>query len=92
MHNGVLLDTSFFVRLINQNDPLSKNAENYFMRFLQHNIPLYISTISVAEYCVVGKFEQLPLKNIRIIPFNLNHARRAAEFAHFLYLARRRAR
>lgn len=30
MHKSVLLDTSFFIRFLNDKDPLFKNADGYF--------------------------------------------------------------
>jgi len=39
-----------------------------------NNIILEVSTISIAEYCVRGSLDELPLMNVQIIPFNLDHA------------------
>ncbi|MDD4144090.1 MAG: hypothetical protein PHN68_05590, partial [Prolixibacteraceae bacterium] len=74
MKHSVLLDTSFFIRLLNDEDELHENALLYYKYFLENDIVLKVSTISIAEYCVLGKLEDLPLKDIQIIPFNLNHA------------------
>ena len=52
MPKGVLLDTSFFLRFLNSADPLFKNADDYFRYFLKNDFSLFISTISVAEFCV----------------------------------------
>ncbi len=49
MTHSVLLDTSFFIRLLNDNDSLHKNARDYFKYFLENDITLKISTISIAE-------------------------------------------
>lgn len=83
--NAVLLDTSFFLRFLNEADPLFKNADGYFRYFLQKEIEMVISTISIAEYCVVGNINELPLKNLRILPFNLNHAKKTGEFAKIVF-------
>lgn len=85
MKHSVLLDTSFFVRLLNDEDPLHKNAKGYFKYFLENEITLKISTISIAEYCVKGKIDELPLRNVKIIPFNLNHAQKTGEFAEAIF-------
>ncbi len=85
MHRNVLLDTSFFIRLLNDEDPLHKNAIGYYKYFLEKEVILKVSTISIAEYCVVGELEELPLRNIQIIPFNLNHAQRTGEFANIIF-------
>lgn len=81
MKYSVLLDTSFFIRLLNDKDPLHKNAVGYYKYFLKTEVTLKVSTISIAEYCVLGKLEDLPLKNLQIFPFNLKDAERTGQFA-----------
>lgn len=85
MKHSVLLDTSFFIRLLNDEDPLHENALKYYKYYLENDIILKVSTVTIAEYCVLGKLEDLPLKNIQIIPFNLNHAVRTGEFARVIF-------
>ncbi|WP_066832982.1 type II toxin-antitoxin system VapC family toxin [Rufibacter ruber] len=85
MTHSVLLDTSFFIRLLNDEDPLHQNAREYFRYFLNKGVTLKVSTITIAEYCVLGKIDQLPLRNIQIIPFNLDHAQKAGEFARIIF-------
>jgi hypothetical protein len=84
-HKAVLLDTSFFLRFLNDTDPLFKNADAYFRYFLEKEIIMMISTISIAEYCVGGDVHELPLKNLQLIPFNLDHAKRTGEFAKIVF-------
>jgi predicted nucleic acid-binding protein len=57
MLSGVLLDTSFFLRFLNESDPLFKNAESYFQHVVDRKLPMYLSTIVVAEFCVGGKVD-----------------------------------
>lgn len=85
MKHSVLLDTSFFVRLLNDEDTLHNNAKEYFRYFLENEIVLKVSTISIAEYCVKGKLDELPLRNIQIIPFNLDQAKKTGEFAEAIF-------
>lgn len=85
MKHSVLLDTSFFIRLLNDEDPLHENAKGYFRYFLEKDIILKTSTISIAEYCVKGKINQLPLRNVQIIPFNYDHAIRTGKFAEVIF-------
>jgi hypothetical protein len=85
LHRAVLLDTSFFLRFLKDSDPLFKNADDYFRYFLQKEITMMISTISIAEYCVGGNLNELPLKNLQIVPFNLDHSKRAGEFAKIIF-------
>jgi hypothetical protein len=84
-NKAVLLDTSFFLRFLNDADPLFNNADGYFRYFLKKDIAMMISTISISEYCVGGDVHELPLKNLQIIPFNLNHAKRTGEFAKIVF-------
>jgi len=84
-HNAVLLDTSFFLRFLNDSDPLYSNADGYFRYFIHNEISMMISTISVAEYCVGGDIHELPLRNLQIIPFNIDHAKRAGEYAKIIF-------
>ena len=84
-HKAVLLDTSFFIRFLNDSDPLFKNADGYFRYFLQKEIIMMISTISVAEYCVGGDVHELPLRNLQIVPFNLDHSKKTGEFAKIVF-------
>jgi hypothetical protein len=85
MHRAILLDTSFFLRFLNDSDPLFKNADGYFRYFLQKEITMMISTISIAEYCVGGDVHELPLRNLQIVPFNLDHSKRTGEFAKIVF-------
>lgn len=87
-HSAVLLDTSFFLRFLNDGDPLFKNADGYFRYFLQKEIVMMISTISIAEYCVGGDVHELPLRNLQIVPFNLDHSKRTGEFAKVVFQKR----
>ena len=88
-HDAVLLDTSFFIQLLNPNYDFHENAKGYFKYFLENEISLVCSTISVGEFCVVGGLEDLPLRNLQILPFNLNHAKRTGELASIAFEARR---
>ena len=85
MSYSVLLDTSFFVRLLNAEDPLHKHALGYYRYFLQNQVVLKISTISIAEYCVRGKADELPLRNLQILPFSFEHAQKTGEFAKVIF-------
>lgn len=84
-HKAVLLDTSFFLRFLNDSDPLFKNTDSYFRYFLQKEITMMVSTISIAEYCVGGDVHELPLRNLQIVPFNLDHSKRTGEFAKIVF-------
>lgn len=89
MKCSVLLDTSFFIRLLNDEDSLHINAVGYFKYFLENDIALKVSTISIAEYCVLGKLEDLPIINLQILPFNLKDAEKTGKFAKILFAENR---
>jgi len=82
---SVLLDTSFFIRFLDEDDPLSGKAEQYFHYFLMNDINMQISTISIAEYLVRGHMDELPLKYLDVIPFGLKHAKKAGELAKCVF-------
>ncbi len=88
--NCVLLDTSFFIRLLNGEDPLHANALGYFRYFLEHDFVIKVSTIAIAEYCVRGEVNELPLKNMLIVPFNFDHAQRAGKMIAEVYAEKKR--
>ena len=68
---------------------LKTGAPKQLQYYLEKEIIMKISTISIAEYCVRGKLSDLPLKNVQIVPFNLDHAQRAGQFARVLFAARK---
>lgn len=82
---GVLLDTSFFIRFLDEESPLFSNAIKYYKHFIYSGIPMYISTISIAEYCTKGDITELPLKDLLIIAFNTDHSIRTGEFAKIVF-------
>lgn len=81
----VLLDTSFFIRLLKRNDPLHENAMGYFRYFLENDYILKISTIAISEFCVKAELTDLPLRNMQILSFNYDHAVRAGKLCEIAY-------
>lgn len=81
---SVLLDTSFCIRLLKKDEPLHQNAIEYFQYFLDQKIELYISTIAIAEYSVKDDPVNLPLKMMKIIPFDFFDGKTAGEFHSIL--------
>lgn len=47
-----MLDTSFLIRLLREDDPLHDSARAYYQFFLENDYVLFVSTVAVAEYCV----------------------------------------
>ena len=84
-HKCVLLDTSFFIRLLNDSDILHHNTLGYYRYFLENDYILKTSTISIAEYCVKGDIDHLPLQVVQIVPFNIHHAEKAGKLAALVF-------
>ena len=78
--NSVMLDTSFCIRLMKQNDPLHQNALDYFKYFLSQKITLHVSTIVIAEYAVGDDPANLPLNNLQIETFDFLDGLTAGQF------------
>jgi predicted nucleic acid-binding protein len=82
--NSILLDTSFCIRLLKQDDPLHTNAYEYFQYFLENKIEMYLSTIVISEYSVKDDITNLPLQTMKIIPFDFLDGKIAGEFYSIL--------
>lgn len=85
----IFCDTSFFIRLLDENSPLYNNAVRYFRYFVENKFDLIISTIAIAEYCTHGNYKALPMDKLRYVTFNLNHAIRTSEFAKIVFQERK---
>ncbi len=82
---SALFDTSFFIRLLNDSDPLQQKAKDYLKYFLSNNIVCKISTIAIAEYGVGEDVRLLPWSLLKVVPFQLNHALVAGFLMHHVY-------
>lgn len=86
---GVLCDTGFLIRLNKPLDPLHANARGYLKYLLDGGHSLYVSTVALAEYAVGDQIANLPLKYFRVMPFNVDHAQKAGDFARSVFEARK---
>jgi len=82
--DSILLDTSFCIRLIKGDDPLHQNAVDYFRYFLEKKVEIFLSSIAIAEYSVKDDIRNLPLKTMKIIPFDFFDGVTAGEFYSIL--------
>jgi len=82
--DSILLDTSFCIRLLKNNDDLHQNAKDYFKYFLENKIEIFLSSIVVAEYSVKDDPANLPLEFVKIITFDFFDGRTAGEFHSIL--------
>lgn len=87
--HGVLCDTSYFIRWAKPNEALHPAAHDYLKFLVEGGHELYVSTIALAEYAVRDSIANLPLRYFRVLPFNIDHAQRAGEFARAVFDARR---
>jgi predicted nucleic acid-binding protein len=85
---GVLCDTGFLIRLNQPRDPLHTSARGYLKYLISNGCNLYVSTIALAEYAVRDKMENLPMRYFRVLPFNIDHAQKAGEFANIVFSQR----
>ena len=74
MRSGVFLDTSFLITLADPTRERHAVAKRYYQEFLTRKMPLAISSIVVAEFCVRQKLETLPLQQLILMPFNQEDA------------------
>lgn len=85
---GVLCDTSFLVCLTRPTEALHRHARGYLKHLMAAQAPLYVSTIALAEYSVRDLIAHLPMRYLRVLPFNIDHAQRAGEFARIAFSKR----
>ena len=82
---GVLLDTNLLIYLADEQSHFHERAVEFFDLCEEEGVPLFISTICIAEYLVKGQLSDLPLDFAEVIPFNMEHAEKAGTFARVLF-------
>ncbi len=80
MRNAVLLDTSFLITLADPRRPRHTTAKQYFQHFLGSRMPMMVSAIVVAEFCIRQELATLPLEQLLLLPFTHEDAIVAASF------------
>lgn len=71
---SILLDTSFLITLSNPDRPNHGYATKYLAEALRSACPLYLSAIVASEFEVMQRVTDLPLRNMIVLPFNIDHA------------------
>lgn len=84
MKGPVLLDTSFLISLVDKNRANHDVAAQYYKFLIEQQIPLYFSVIVAAEIAIKQPITDFPLKNFRILPFNITHSIEAARIWNLL--------
>ena len=69
MRSGVFLDTSYLITLVHPARDRHAVAKRYFQEFLARKMPMAVSAIVVAEFCVRQKLETLALQQLLLMPF-----------------------
>lgn len=80
----VVLDTSFLIACTNPARANHEIALSYFREAIRQSVPLFLSSIVVAEYERRQKISDLGLNNFMILPFNFDDGREAAVLAEAL--------
>ena len=78
MPGGVLFDTSFLITLADPNRAHHETARGYWMHFLENQIPIYLSTVVVSEFCIKQEIPPDMLRCCVVLPFNWDDAQLAA--------------
>jgi predicted nucleic acid-binding protein len=76
---SALLDTSFLISLTNQTRETHDIAHQYYKYMIEQKITLFLSSIVVSEFCVRQPITDLPLRNFKILPFNVPDAIESAD-------------
>jgi predicted nucleic acid-binding protein len=78
MAAGVLLDTSFLITLAGSARAHHEAARCYWRHFTENQLPIYLSTIVVSEFCVRQEIDPQLLRSCIVVPFNWDDAQRVA--------------
>lgn len=82
---SVLVDNSFCIRLLKQDDPFHENCVKYFEYFLQNNVIIYLSTIVISEYAVLDNPDNLlAFKAFRVLEFDYMDAKISGNYYYNL--------
>ncbi len=79
---SVLVDTSFLITLYNDQRANHQVAKKYHRYFIRNSIVMKLSTIAISEFQQVQPItDLLASSNYIVLPFNIDHALKAAEVA-----------
>jgi predicted nucleic acid-binding protein len=72
------LDTTFLISLADGNRSTHAAACDYYRHFLEHGIDMLLPTVVIAEFAQKQSISDLPMRNFRVLPFNLSDALQCA--------------
>jgi predicted nucleic acid-binding protein len=84
MASGVLLDTSYLISLVDSSRANHSVAVKYYRLMVDNQYKMYLSSIVASEFSIRQPITDLPLNNLRALPFNIPHAMVAAELHNSL--------
>lgn len=79
MPAGVVLDTRFLITLADESRANHKTARRYWRHFTEQNLPMFLPTIVVSEFCIKQPIPPELLRACVVLPFNWDDAIKAAE-------------
>jgi hypothetical protein len=79
MPAGVLIDTSFLITLADKSRVRHETARSYWRYFLENQIPVFLSSIVVSEFCMKQEIPPDMLRCCVVLPFNWDDAQCAAK-------------
>lgn len=88
MRPAFLLDTSFLISLVDDARANHSVARAYYEQALLSAVPLYVSTIALAEFAQKQNVEDLPLSTFVVLPFNVLDATLSGKIAAYLMPSR----
>ena len=75
--SAFLVDTSYLISLADPGRAHHQVAASYLREALRRGVPLYLSAIAASEFQVKQAVTDLPLRNFKVLPFNIDHAMQA---------------
>jgi predicted nucleic acid-binding protein len=85
----ISLDTSFLIRLLTNQFTLHDNALVWYDELLERGHVLVVPVDVIGEYVVGGNKDDLPFRDFRLLPYNLEEALLAGKCAKLLFERRR---
>lgn len=91
MSKTVLLDTNFLIHFVKSDSALHRNATEYAQYFIDNEILMKVSIISIAEFNVYSDFSVFASQSMCIpVGYDIHDANRSSDFARVLYDQRKK--
>ena len=80
-NTSVLLDVSFLASFVDAGRPHHDAAMAFYRYCVAQRVPMFLSTLVADQFARRQPVTDLPLTTLRVLPYNLPHALKAAELA-----------